>query len=387
MIRKLAVFSGSRAEYGILKNLIYLVHKDVDIELALMIGGSHLSSRDGLTREEIDADGIPVTLELDFQLLSGSSAAVAKSTGLALVLASDALKLLEPDAILLVGDRYETLAVALAAFCMRIPILHLHGGEITEGAIDDSFRHCVTKLASRHFAASEEYATRIIQLGENPSSVKFVGSLCNQNIINIKPLPKQEFIEQLGLGNLNNEFVFLAVHPETTATMAKSFRLLEYSLTAVLENTDAFILASYANLDSGGNEMNERLERIAAKNSDRMLVRPSFGQQLFLNSNNYSKLIIVNSSSGMIEAPIIGTHTINIGDRQKGRSTEDLIVSCNCDLNDICHAVKNLWQLTTSTSYKKIRKSNLPRTAELILSDLKSEQCLDKQPFFDIHRK
>ena len=123
---------------------------------------------------------------------------------------------------------------------MRIPILHLHGGKITEGAIDDSFRHCVTKLASRHFAASEEYAHRIIQLGENPSSVKFVGSLGKQNIINFKPLPKQEFIEQLGLRNLNNEFVFLAVHPETTATMAKSFRLLEYSSTAVLENTDAF---------------------------------------------------------------------------------------------------------------------------------------------------
>lgn len=325
MKRKICVVTGTRAEYGLLYWLMQEIKQDNDLELQLVVTGMHLSPEFGLTYKEIVKD-FKIDKKIEMLLSSDTAVGISKSMGLAQISFAEAFDELQPDILLLLGDRYEILSAASSAMVAKIPIAHLHGGETTEGAFDEAIRHSITKMSHLHFTATEEYKNRVIQLGEQPNRVFNVGGVGIENIQRLSLLSKDEFEKSIDF-TLNKKNILVTFHPVTLehTSVAKQFQNLLNTIDG-LNNTH--ILFTKANSDTNGRVINSMIDNYVQNNSDKAIGFTSLGQLRYLSAMQYVDCVVGNSSSGLIEAPSFKIGTLNIGDRQKGRVMAQSVISC-----------------------------------------------------------
>jgi len=336
MKRKICIVTGTRAEYGLLTNLMKQIQGEEDFQLQLVVTGMHLSPEFGSTYKQIELDGFRIDEKVEMLLSSDTASGVVKSMGLAMIGFADVFERLMPDIIVVLGDRFEILAVAQTALVMNIPIAHISGGEITEGAIDDSIRHAITKLSSLHFPANDEYKRRIIQLGEQPNRIFVVGDPGVENIRKLDYTSQFELENYFGF-NLSKLFL-ITFHPTTLEpSMAKS-QLTELFL-ALDEFKDYNVIFTKSNADSDGRIINEMIDEYTAKNNTRVRSYFSLGQKRYLSTLKIAKVVIGNSSSGIVEAPVLSVPTVNIGNRQKGRLKAESIIDCDIIKDKIVAAI------------------------------------------------
>lgn len=317
MTRRILIVTGTRAEYGLFHPLLEALEASPDFEAALLVTGAHLSERHGMTVREIEADGYRIAARVPLPLEDDSPAGIARATGAAVAGIADAFAAELPDLIVLLGDRYETLAAATAAALMRVPAAHLHGGEITEGAIDDSMRHAITKLSTLHFVSTEEYARRVIQMGESPESVFVVGALGVDNALHTDLVPVGELESDLGF-TFGFPTALVTFHPVTLDDNDGVEQIEE--LLAALDAAPALrALITMPNADAGSQAIAQQLTSWAEANSVRAKVFSSLGRVRYLSAMAACDVVVGNSSSGIIEAPSFGTPTVDVGDRQAGR--------------------------------------------------------------------
>ena len=337
-MRRIAIITGTRAEYGLLRWLIEDLKEKPNVLVQLVVTGSHLSQEHGYTYDLILNDGHVADYLVDISVEGDSGADVARSMGRATSGFAECFEQLKPDLIVVLGDRFEILSAVQVALPMRIPVAHIHGGEVTEGAIDDSIRHAVTKLSHLHFASCEEYRLRILQLGENPERVWNTGSIALDNFERLKLLSSQVVREKYCGGVDSGKLALLTYHP-TTLYPESDLEILNNIIAALMENKEFQVIATEANADAGGKRINQRLHEIASS-FNQIEVFASLGQVGYLSALAVSDLVIGNSSSGIVEAPSLGTPTINVGSRQDGRMKAASVIDVDGSLDSLRSAVK-----------------------------------------------
>jgi len=337
---KICIATGTRAEYGLLKPLIEKISADNDFTLQLLVTGAHLSPEFGLTYRQIEADGYMIDAKVEMLLSSDTAEGITKSMGLGMIGYAGALKRLAPDLLVILGDRYEMLSIASTALIYRIPIAHIHGGELTEGAYDDAIRHAITKMSALHFTSTEAYRQRVIQLGEQPERVFNVGAIGLDNFQSLQLLSKRELEEDLHI-TFNRFNYLVGFHPETLSdqSVEEQFDAL---LQAIDEQANSFFIFTKANADTNGRIINQMMEAYVTKNPRKSSLFASLGSLRYLSVMKQVTAVVGNSSSGILEAPSAGTATINIGDRQKGRIQAESIVNCSTQKEDILQAFQKV---------------------------------------------
>lgn len=325
-MRKICFVTGSRAEYGLLSGLMRAVGECPDLQLQIVATNMHLSPEFGLTYREIEKDGFRIDKKVEMLLSSDTAVGTAKSVGLGMMGFADAFEELRPDLIVILGDRYEMIGVASAALFHKIPIAHLHGGEITEGAYDDCIRHAITKMSHLHFTSTEPYRQRVIQLGEQPERVFNVGAIGVENIKRVPAMTREELEASLDF-RLGDKFLVVTYHPVTLedATAEEQSRAL---LTALNELEDYQLLFTYPNSDTNGRIIIQQINDYVAAHPQRAKAVPSLGLRRYLTALRHATGVVGNSSSGIIEVPTFHIPTLNIGDRQKGRIAAESVVDC-----------------------------------------------------------
>jgi UDP-hydrolysing UDP-N-acetyl-D-glucosamine 2-epimerase len=339
--RRICVFTGTRADFGLLRPLIHDIMQDAMLELQLIVTGSHLAPEFGMSCREIEQAGIPIARKIEILDASDTAVGVSRASGLGMIGFGQALDELRPDIVVVLGDRFETLAAAFSALVLGIPVAHLHGGEITEGAIDDSLRHAITKIAALHFVAAEPYRDRVIQMGENPDRVFLVGGLGIDAMLRLPLLDQQEIERRLEF-KIDAHTLIATVHP-ATAGIADPGLECDEMLAALQVRPDVRVIFTLANADTGGRGINERVKAFVARNADRSIWVASLGSQLYFSCLKNVKGVIGNSSSGLLEAPSFGIGTINIGARQKGRLRSNGVIDCAADRRSIGEAITRLF--------------------------------------------
>lgn len=352
-MKKICIVTATRAEYGLLKPLMHKLQESDRFELQVVVTGAHLSPEFGLTYRLIEADGFRIDEKVEMLLSSDTPTGIVKSMGVVQMGFADLFNRFTPDAVVLLGDRYEMLAIAASATIFTIPIIHLHGGEITEGAYDDSIRHAISKLSAVHFTSTEEYRQRLIQMGENPTKVHNVGAIGLDNIIDLPLLTQEELEENLGIKLKKYNFQ-VTFHPETLSDMS-SEEQFEILLQAIRQQDDSYFIFTKANADTNGRIINQMIDQFVNENSAIASAYTSLGSLRFLSAVKICDAIVGNSSSGIIEAPSLGTATINIGDRQRGRTQASSILNCNVELNDIIRCFKTVKDSVFKKSVLDIR--------------------------------
>ena len=324
--RKVCVVTGSRAEYGLFYPVLLKIKESSKLQLQLITTSSHHSCQHGYTFKEIESDGFIIDEKIDNLILSDTKSSIVKSTGLLTALLSDSFEKLKPDIVLLLGDRYETHAAATSALLMNIPIAHIHGGEITEGAVDEQIRHAITKMSYLHFCSTETYRQRIIQMGEEPDRVFNVGAPGIDNIMNLNLLSKNTLEEELGWIFSANSALF-TYHPVTLieTDMENDLDII----LAILNESNLNILFTYSNADAGGRIISQKIEEFCKLQPDKYKVVKNLGQLKYLTAMKHVDLLIGNSSSGIIEAASFKKPVVNIGDRQKGRLRGKNVIDCD----------------------------------------------------------
>lgn len=340
MRRKIAVVTGSRAEYGLLYWLMKEIQADPDLELQIVVTGMHLAPEFGWTYRVIEADGFRIDAKVDMLLASDTPAAVTKSIGLATIGFADAFDRLKPHIVVILGDRYEILAAAQAAMVARIPVAHIHGGETTEGAIDEAIRHSVTKMAQLHFVAAEPYRRRVIQLGEHPSRVFNVGAPGLDHLRRTRLLSRQELEADLGL-QLRKPMFLVTLHPATLSPTS-SAAVMKELLSALDMFPEASIVFTKTNADPDGRVINELIDKYVQAHPERAVGFESLGQSRYLSAMKEADVIIGNSSSGLIEAPALKKPTVNIGPRQRGRLRAKSVVDCDESREAIVESIRKV---------------------------------------------
>lgn len=325
-MRKICVVTGTRAEYGLLYWLMKEIQADADLQLQVIATGMHLSPEYGLTYRTIEEDGFAIAAKVEMLLSSDTPVGIAKSIGLGVIGFADALERLRPDVMVVLGDRYEILAAAQAALVARIPVAHIHGGETTEGAIDESIRHAITKMSRLHLVAAEPYRTRVIQLGEYPETVFNVGALGIENIKRLQLLDKFQLEQSIDF-ELGATSFLVTYHPATLGATPPQVAM-QALLDALDQFPDARIIFTKPNSDTDGRILGEMIDEYGRFNKGRVAVFTSMGQLRYLSALQYVAAVIGNSSSGIIEAPACNTPTVNIGDRQAGRLKAESIIDC-----------------------------------------------------------
>jgi UDP-hydrolysing UDP-N-acetyl-D-glucosamine 2-epimerase len=339
-MRKIAVFTGTRAEYGLLYWIIKMLHESPKATLQLMVGGMHLSHEFGYTIKQIEEDGFPIIERMEFLLASDSPVAISKSMGLAMIGAAEALERIQPDVLVVLGDRFESMAIAQAAMIARVPIAHIHGGETTEGLIDEAIRHSITKMAHLHFTSTEEYRDRVIQLGEQPERVFNYGAPGIDNIFSLPLLSLDKLSESIDF-DLHRPYFLVTYHPVTLSEGGASHSL--ENLLNVLDGYEEYrLVISYPNADTSGRKLIEILEAYNNKAPHRVFLAKSLGQLKYLSLMKYCDAVLGNSSSGLIEAPAFGVPTLNVGSRQKGRLSGDTVINCDESFLSISHAMERI---------------------------------------------
>ena len=341
-MRKICVVTGSRAEYGILRTLMQAIKDDPQLQLQIIATNQHLSKLQGETYKEIERDGFTIDYKVPMADDEAPDCAntTAKSVGRGVTGFADAFETLKPDLLLILGDRYEMLAVASTALIYKIPIAHLHGGEITEGAFDDAIRHAITKMSHLHFTSTEEYRKRVIQLGEQPNRVFNVGALGVENIHKLQPISKQEIEESLGF-EMTEKCFLVTYHPVTLSDKSSETQI-QNLLEALDDYKDYHIIFTYSNSDTNSQIIIRRIQECVDRNSGRCMFIPSLGQRRYFSCLRYVKAVIGNSSSGIIEVPSFGIPTLDIGDRQKGRIAAKSVIHCGYSVEEIKAGLKKV---------------------------------------------
>ena len=384
MKKTICVVTATRAEYGLLKPLIFKLKEDKDIDLKVAVTGMHLSPEFGLTYKEIINDNIEIDEKIEILMSSDTNVGVCKSMAMAMISFSEYFNRIKPDMLIILGDRYEIFSIASVATVLNIPIAHLHGGELTEGAYDDAFRHSITKMSYLHFTSCEEYRKRVIQLGENPNRVFNVGAIGLDNVKNSKLLTLKELEESLNF-KLDSPYAVVTFHPETIGDI-KVLEQCENLIEALNYFKNMKFIITKANGDNGGREINKIINEFSEKNKDRIIAVHSLGSIRYLSALKYSTMVIGNSSSGIIEAPFFKIPTINIGDRQKGRIQGKSIINCISDKNSIINAINTALSKEFKEKIKNIE--NLygnGDTSLKILNKLKENININlKKEFYDL---
>jgi len=336
--RTIAVVTTTRADYGLWYWILRAIQQHPDLKLQLIVGGTHLRPEHGLTRKFIEQDGFAIDGEVDFLPAGGGDAdvEVAAAGGRAVEGFARQLHKLRPDMVLLLGDRFETLAAAFAAATMRIPVGHLHGGETTEGALDESYRHAITKLSHIHFPATEQAASRIVQLGEQPDRVHVVGAPGLETIAKCKHMSVEELSTVLGI-ELKTGFVLVTYHPATLSAQSPQDQVAQ--LANGLASTDRQLVISRPNADAGATGIASRLEEFCRQRDNAHLVA-SAGQDVYINLMRHAAAMLGNSSSGIIEAPSIPLAVVNVGPRQQGRQRAANVIDVDCEAAAITDGLK-----------------------------------------------
>lgn len=352
MKRKICFVTGTRAEYGILKPLMDEINKDKRSHLQIIATGMHLSRDFGLTYREIEKDGFTIDKKVDICLKSDTPDGISKSMGYAMIGFASAYRDLKPDMIIVLGDRFEIFSAVACAHVHGIPVVHLHGGEVTEGAFDDAFRHCITKMSYLHFTATEEYRRRVIQLGESPDRVFNVGAIGLDNIRTLKLLSKPELEKRLDL-KFKRHNILVTFHPVTLeqGTAQRQFQTL---LSVLDELKDTQFVFTKANADTDGRKINTMIDTYIKRNKDRAMAFTSLGQINYLSVMAHVDAVAGNSSSGIVEAPSLKIGTINIGDRQKGRLRAKSIIDCSPERKSIQWALKKLYSERFQKQLQKV---------------------------------
>ncbi|MDP3302083.1 MAG: UDP-N-acetylglucosamine 2-epimerase [Sulfuricurvum sp.] len=348
-MKKICVITGTRAEYGLLFWLMKEIEADPALELQIIVTGMHLSPEFGLTYKEIEKD-FEIAKKIEMLLSSDTSIGISKSMGLAQISFAEAYEELRPDIVVVLGDRYEIFSAVSAAMIARIPIAHLHGGETTEGAFDESIRHSITKMSHLHFTAADEYRNRVIQLGEHPDRVYNVGGLGIENIKRLKLLSKDALEASIDF-KLHKKNLLVTFHPVTLEKSTASEQFQEIlDMLDTLENTN--IIFTKANSDTDGRIINTMIDEHVSKNSHKSVCFTSLGQLRYLSALQFVDAMVGNSSSGITEAPSFNIGTINIGDRQKGRLKASSIIDCEPNKRSIAQAFESLYSNAFQESLK-----------------------------------
>lgn len=385
-MRKICVFTGTRADYGIMSRLVHLIDKDPDLQLQIIATNMHLSPEFGMTYKEIENDGFKIDKKVEMMLSSDTATGTVKSMGLALIGFADALEDLKPDLAVILGDRYEMLAAAEACLINKVPIAHIAGGAISEGAYDDAIRHSITKMSHLHFTETDEYRKRVIQLGEHPDRVWSTGALGVNNIRNEQIMPLSELESSLDF-HLGEKFLLITFHPVTmeNATAAEQ---CENLLTALSEvNREYQLLFTLPNSDTDGRVIIQKIKDYVSKNSDRAFAITSLGKRRYYSALKYTTAVIGNSSSGLVEAPSFHIPTLNIGNRQQGRTRGESVI----DVVATYEGIREGLNKALSTDFmNRAKKANNPYEKENTLLEIFNTikthplEGLIKKHFYDL---
>lgn len=382
--KNICVVTGTRADYGLLQGVMTCIEASDNQNLQIIATGTHLVEEFGYTAHQIEADGFHINKKIEILLASDSPVSIVKTMALAEVGFAESFQELSPDIVILLGDRYEILAAASTALMFRIPVAHIHGGETSEGAVDESIRHAITKMAHLHFATTVEHRKRIIQMGENPNHVFHVGAPGLDHLDHLTLLDNQELSKILG-PKLDKPYAVATYHPVTLPNRP-NLEALNNLLAAVQEFPDMQFIFTYPNSDTFARDLIGRLKSFSDGNSQIVLTK-SLGQLNYLSAVNNAAFVIGNSSSGIIEVPSLGKPSINIGDRQKGRIAAESIIHCAEDTSSIINAIKTAMSDKAQSHAKNIinpyKKANC---SSQIFEHIKNIdlQNIIRKPFFDI---
>ena len=383
-MKKICVLTGGRPDYGLLREAMFRIVESDELQLQLIATGMHLSAEFGDTKDQILEDGFCLDWEVESVLGSDTPSGVTKSIGLGIIGFSDAIRTLQPDCVLVLGDRYEIFSGVVASMVAGVPVAHIHGGEITQGAIDENIRHAITKMSHLHFVATEVYRNRVIQLGEQPDRVYTVGALGIDGITRLKLLDWPGLTAQLGLQDCKKN-VLVTFHPETIK-YGVSVIHFEEVLGALNELENTQIIFSLPNSDAEGRSLQKKIREFA-KLKKNVKVFASLGQLYYLSCLKHVDCVIGNSSSGLIEAPSLRTPTINVGDRQMGRVKADSVLDCAPQKDAIQEAIRSVY---SSKMRQILRDVNNPYgqggASSAIVEILEREplENLLRKPFFDL---
>lgn len=384
MTRKICIVTGTRAEYGLLKPIMHSVNNDPGLTLQIIATSMHLSPEFGLTYREIESDGFQIDSKIEMLLSSDSSVGITKSVGIGLIGFAEVLDQLKPDVLLVLGDRFELLAAVSAALIACIPVAHIHGGEITEGAFDEQIRHAITKMSHLHFVAAEVYRKRVIQMGEQPTSVFLVGGLGIDNIKQTKLLTKQELADALNI-RFSSKNLLITFHPVTLDKDDSEGQLTE--LLAALDTLqETTLIFTAPNADTCSRKLIEMIKRFVTTHENAYLFT-SLGHLKYLSCIKHVDAVVGNSSSGLLEVPTFKKGTVNIGDRQKGRLIAKSVINCDPDKNAIMSAIDELYSMNFQ---KKLTDVSNPYgeggATDKIVGILKTQNLLNitKKVFYDL---
>jgi len=383
--RKICIVTGTRAEYGLLQGLMREIKNDNELHLQVVATGMHLAPEFGLTYKTIEQDGFKIDVKVEMLMSSDSPVGITKSIGLGTIGFADAFEQLKPDVLVLLGDRYEILAAAQAAMIARIPIAHVHGGETTEGLIDEAIRHSVTKMSQLHFVAALPYKQRVIQLGESPERVFNFGALGIDNITRMKLLSKSEFEESIDftLGIMN----FLVTYHPVTLSKAGVIQSFQALLSSLDEFPDAHVIFTKSNSDTEGRTINHMIDDYVANHSERAAAYTSLGQLKYLSAIQHCDIVIGNSSSGLIEVPVFKKATVNLGARQNGRLKADSVIDCQETKSEIVAAIKKASSFEFQTILEKVTSPYGNGNVAGQIKDILKEENLDgilMKKFYDL---
>ena len=385
-MRKICIFTGTRAEYGLLKPLMDEIQNESELELQIVVTGMHLSPEFGLTYKAIEEDFF-INEKVEILLSSDSPISISKSMGLGLSGFSESLNRLTPDIVVILGDRFECLAMACACMNARIPIAHIHGGETTIGAVDEAYRHSITKMSHLHFTSTGEYRKRVIQLGEHPDRVFNVGAIGIENIHNLSILSKEELSRDIGF-DLDPPYFLVTFHPVTLeyATAEEQCNKLLSALDKFTNTTTANIIFTKANADTEGRIINQFIDSYVVEHPDKAIAFTSMGQLRYLSAMKHCAAVVGNSSSGILEAPSFKIPTINVGDRQKGRVRAGSVIDCEPEKDQIHSALHKALSKEFTDSLKDITNPyEKSGTAQMILEAIKKADLnnIVKKEFYD----
>lgn len=384
MSRKICVVTGTRAEYGLLRWVMEGIRETQGLELQLIVTGMHLSPEFGLTYRTIETDGFRIDRKVEMLLSSDSPVGLAKSMGLGLIGFGEALQQLQPDLMLVLGDRFEIFSAVAAAMVARIPIAHLHGGETTEGAFDEAIRHSITKMSHLHFVAAEEYRKRVIQLGEHPDRVFLVGGVGIDNIKKLTLLDRPALEASLGF-QLGSKNLLITFHPVTLENGTSAQQMAE--LLAALDTLeDVRLIFTMPNADTGGRVSSDMIQQFVSDHANARAYT-SLGQLRYLSCVRHVDGVVGNSSSGLGEVPSFPKGTINIGDRQRGRLKAESVIDCSPDRQSIAAALQRLYSPAFQAILKTVRnpygEGGASEKIVQVLRDYPIESIL-KKSFYDL---
>lgn len=386
-MRKICVVTGTRAEYGLLCRLMGLIQESPDTQLQVIATNMHLSPKYGNTFQEIEKDGFTIDCKIPIidENAEDNAMTTVKSMATALSGFAEAYNTLKPDMVVVLGDRYEILAAATVALIERIPIAHLHGGEVTEGAYDDAIRHSITKMSHLHFTSTEEYRKRVIQLGEQPDRVFYVGAPGVENIKKFPLMSKEEVEESVNF-KLDENTILVTYHPVTLGEHTAEKDIKEF-IGALEERKDLRVFFTMPNSDTGSQAIVDAINEFVSNNADRAIAYKSLGIKRYLSVMKYAGAVVGNSSSGLLEVPSFGIPTLNIGDRQKGRMAADSVYNCETDKDSI---LKGLDVIMSPAFKKKAAETHNPyekdNTSEEIFNVISTYPLeeLKQKHFYDI---